>query len=341
MILDVGPKTVELYAGLLQKAATVVWNGPVGAFETDPFGAGTRALAEALAASPAFVVVGGGDSVAAVESYGLADKMGYISTGGGASPGAAGRQSAALRGRPAGSRRVTDTFPGGALPSGIFFCPLSWAAALPRKDGAPSALPGTGGPALARPRGEGPFPVCHRPPARRFPAPAAPPGPCITANAFRHVARTARLGYHRAASGRGPLCRATVRGPRPAPSLSFYGGKCAAFLSGKLAGNPVHVILAHFFFSIWRNPSSTPPFTRSCSGASRTGTTCPPSGGRTSARMPSGWPPACANRPPCAPRAQARCASSPSAAASATWSIVSWKRCRKTSWSCTSTNPAP
>ena len=85
MILDVGPKTVELYAGLLQKAATVVWNGPVGAFETDPFGAGTRALAEALAASPAFVVVGGGDSVAAVESYGLADKMGYISTGGGAS----------------------------------------------------------------------------------------------------------------------------------------------------------------------------------------------------------------------------------------------------------------
>ena len=85
MILDVGPKTVELYAGLLQKAATVVWNGPVGAFETDPFGAGTKALAEALAASPAFVVVGGGDSVAAVESYGLADKMGYISTGGGAS----------------------------------------------------------------------------------------------------------------------------------------------------------------------------------------------------------------------------------------------------------------
>ena len=85
MILDVGPKTVELYAGLLQKAATVVWNGPVGAFETDPFGAGTKALAEALAAAPAFVVVGGGDSVAAVESYGLADKMGYISTGGGAS----------------------------------------------------------------------------------------------------------------------------------------------------------------------------------------------------------------------------------------------------------------
>ena len=85
MILDIGPRTVALYAEMLTKAATVVWNGPVGAFETEPFGAGTKALAEALAASKAFVVVGGGDSVAAVESYGLADKMGYISTGGGAS----------------------------------------------------------------------------------------------------------------------------------------------------------------------------------------------------------------------------------------------------------------
>ena len=85
MILDIGPKTVALYEALLAKAATVVWNGPVGAFETEPFGAGTKALAEALAVSKAFVVVGGGDSVAAVEGYGLADKMGYISTGGGAS----------------------------------------------------------------------------------------------------------------------------------------------------------------------------------------------------------------------------------------------------------------
>lgn len=85
MILDIGPKTVELYNSLLGKAATVVWNGPVGAFETEPFGAGTRALGEFLAQSKAFVVVGGGDSVAAVESYGLADRMGYISTGGGAS----------------------------------------------------------------------------------------------------------------------------------------------------------------------------------------------------------------------------------------------------------------
>lgn len=85
MILDIGPKTVELYEKILSKAKTVVWNGPVGAFETEPFGKGTKALGEFLANSDAFVVVGGGDSVAAVESYGLADKMGYISTGGGAS----------------------------------------------------------------------------------------------------------------------------------------------------------------------------------------------------------------------------------------------------------------
>ncbi|MCI7569925.1 MAG: phosphoglycerate kinase [Desulfovibrio sp.] len=85
MILDIGPRTVALYEELLGQAATIVWNGPVGAFEVEPFGAGTRALATALAASSAFVVVGGGDSVAAVESYGLAERMGYISTGGGAS----------------------------------------------------------------------------------------------------------------------------------------------------------------------------------------------------------------------------------------------------------------
>lgn len=85
MILDVGPRTVELYARLLDDAATVIWNGPVGAFETEPFGVGTKAIATALANSRAYVVVGGGDSVAAVEQYKLADKMGYISTGGGAS----------------------------------------------------------------------------------------------------------------------------------------------------------------------------------------------------------------------------------------------------------------
>ena len=85
MILDVGPETLNLYIKYLSKAATVVWNGPVGAFEIDPFGDGTKALAEYLSDSKAFVVVGGGDSVAAVEKYGLADRMGYISTGGGAS----------------------------------------------------------------------------------------------------------------------------------------------------------------------------------------------------------------------------------------------------------------
>ncbi len=85
MILDVGPKTVELYSKLCQDAATIIWNGPVGAFETEPFGEGTKALAQSLANCAAFVVVGGGDSVAAVEQYGLADKMDYISTGGGAS----------------------------------------------------------------------------------------------------------------------------------------------------------------------------------------------------------------------------------------------------------------
>jgi len=85
MILDIGPQTVALYSKILADAATVVWNGPVGAFETEPFGDGTRALAEMLSSSSAYVLVGGGDSVAAVEQYGLADKMGYISTGGGAS----------------------------------------------------------------------------------------------------------------------------------------------------------------------------------------------------------------------------------------------------------------
>ncbi|MEG6592511.1 phosphoglycerate kinase, partial [Desulfovibrio sp. 1188_IL3213] len=84
MILDIGPETLALYEKFLAKAATVVWNGPVGAFEVEPFGDGTKALAEYLSDSKAFVVVGGGDSVAAVEKYGLADRMGYISTGGGA-----------------------------------------------------------------------------------------------------------------------------------------------------------------------------------------------------------------------------------------------------------------
>lgn len=81
---DVGPESVRRYAFLMEKAATVVWNGPVGAFETPPFDRGSRALAGVLASSPAYTVVCGGDTVAAVEAFGLADRMDYLSTGGGA-----------------------------------------------------------------------------------------------------------------------------------------------------------------------------------------------------------------------------------------------------------------
>ena len=85
MILDIGPETEKSYAEILKGVKTVVWNGPMGAFEIEPFHKGTVALAQSLANSGAFVVVGGGDSVACVEKYDLASKMGYISTGGGAS----------------------------------------------------------------------------------------------------------------------------------------------------------------------------------------------------------------------------------------------------------------
>ncbi|MHB1565664.1 MAG: phosphoglycerate kinase [Acidiferrobacter sp.] len=84
MIFDVGPKTAMLFADLLMKAGTIVWNGPVGVFEFDQFGSGTRSLAQAIAASPAFSIAGGGDTLAAVAKYGVGDKISYISTGGGA-----------------------------------------------------------------------------------------------------------------------------------------------------------------------------------------------------------------------------------------------------------------
>jgi phosphoglycerate kinase len=84
MILDIGPETAKLYAGLMQSAGTIVWNGPLGVFEFDQFGNGTKVLAEAIAAAPGFSIAGGGDTLAAVAKYGIAEQISYISTGGGA-----------------------------------------------------------------------------------------------------------------------------------------------------------------------------------------------------------------------------------------------------------------
>lgn len=84
MILDIGPDTAARYARMIADAGTVVWNGPVGVFEFDAFGKGTETLARAIAASKAFSIAGGGDTLAAVDKYGIADEVSYISTGGGA-----------------------------------------------------------------------------------------------------------------------------------------------------------------------------------------------------------------------------------------------------------------
>ena len=84
MILDIGPDTAELYAGLLKNAGTILWNGPVGVFEFDQFGEGTRVIANAVAESNAFSIAGGGDTLAALDKYGVADRISYVSTGGGA-----------------------------------------------------------------------------------------------------------------------------------------------------------------------------------------------------------------------------------------------------------------
>ncbi|MBY6064878.1 phosphoglycerate kinase [Pseudidiomarina sediminum] len=84
MVFDIGPDTAATFAKILQNAGTIVWNGPVGVFEFDQFGAGTEALANAIANSSAFSIAGGGDTLAAIDKYGIADKISYISTGGGA-----------------------------------------------------------------------------------------------------------------------------------------------------------------------------------------------------------------------------------------------------------------
>jgi len=84
MIFDIGPQTATHFAIILQQAATIVWNGPVGVFEFDQFAEGTRVVAQAIAASPAFSIAGGGDTLAAVDKYGISQQVSYISTGGGA-----------------------------------------------------------------------------------------------------------------------------------------------------------------------------------------------------------------------------------------------------------------
>jgi len=84
MILDIGPQSAAQIAKIIEGAGTILWNGPVGVFEFDQFAGGTRTLSLAIAASPAFSLAGGGDTLAAIDKYGIADKVSYISTGGGA-----------------------------------------------------------------------------------------------------------------------------------------------------------------------------------------------------------------------------------------------------------------
>lgn len=84
MILDIGPLTAAKFANLIKSSKTILWNGPVGVFEFDQFGEGTKTLAKAIAGSPAFSIAGGGDTLAAIDKYGVGDQISYISTGGGA-----------------------------------------------------------------------------------------------------------------------------------------------------------------------------------------------------------------------------------------------------------------
>jgi phosphoglycerate kinase len=84
LILDIGPRTAHAYGSTLEAAATILWNGPVGVFEMEAFSAGTRAVAEAIARSRAFSLAGGGDTLAAIAKFGVAGRISYVSTGGGA-----------------------------------------------------------------------------------------------------------------------------------------------------------------------------------------------------------------------------------------------------------------
>jgi len=84
LILDIGPRTAAALAKSLSEAGTIVWNGPVGVFELDPFGQGTKAVAQAIAGARAFSLAGGGDTLAAIAKYGVTGRISYISTGGGA-----------------------------------------------------------------------------------------------------------------------------------------------------------------------------------------------------------------------------------------------------------------
>ena len=84
MIFDIGPETSARLAAILQDAGTIIWNGPVGVFEFEQFGAGTEVIARVIAANKGFSIAGGGDTLAAVDKYAIADDVSYISTGGGA-----------------------------------------------------------------------------------------------------------------------------------------------------------------------------------------------------------------------------------------------------------------
>jgi phosphoglycerate kinase len=84
MILDVGPQSAAALGAQLERAGTIVWNGPLGVFEYEQFAGGTRAVAQAVARSKAFSIAGGGDTIAAIAQFGVTDRIGYISTGGGA-----------------------------------------------------------------------------------------------------------------------------------------------------------------------------------------------------------------------------------------------------------------